>query len=474
MFTLLILLLLVWIGLGLYHTHKPLPEGLSVATPMRGAGHVRLLADATWTDEAGTRHLDQAIFDRVFTLIDEAEQLLVLDMFLINDFAGETVGTGMRPLSREIAEALRAKKRARPEMPVIVITDPLNTLYGGIENPVLRDLEAAGVEVVFTRLEALRDSNPLWSGLWRMCCQWLGNSRRGGWFSNPVGDEPVPLRSVLALLNFKANHRKTLVADTPQGLTGLVTSANPHDASSAHDNVALEFTGPAARDLLETERAVIRFSRPGLEWPQSAVPDPAQQPDSGVRLRVLTEAAIRDGVMALIERAEPGDRLDMAMFYLAHRAVVDGLITAHRRGVEVRVLLDPNVAAFGRDKDGIPNRAVAAELHRAGITVRWCRTRGEQCHAKFLMRHPANGEVEFLLGSANMTRRNLDDLNLETSIHAWADRKSRVAGDAAAFFERRWSNTGGYLHSVSHEDEQVGWLYYWRYRFMEATGVSTF
>ena len=88
------------------------------------------------------------------------------------------------------------------------------------------------MQVVETRLSQLRDSNPVWSGLWRLCCQWAGNSSYGGWLPNPVGPGDVSLRTWLRLLNFKANHRKTLVADAPEGWVGLVTSGNPHDAFS--------------------------------------------------------------------------------------------------------------------------------------------------------------------------------------------------------------------------------------------------
>jgi len=45
------------------------------------------------------------------------------------------------------------------------------------------------------------------------------------------------------------------------GRTGrIVGSANVHDASSAHSNVALKVTGPAIRPLLESEFEVARFS----------------------------------------------------------------------------------------------------------------------------------------------------------------------------------------------------------------------
>ncbi|MDN3517573.1 phospholipase D family protein [Aquisalimonas lutea] len=470
------LLVLACVAVAAYHSFKPLPEGLSAAMPVREQGEVRFLADDTWVDASGQRRTEHHIFDRVLALIGGAERLIVLDMFLLNDFAGEADGDDMRSLSDEVTAALVDRKRARPEMSIILITDPINTLYGGVVNDNLERLERAGVDVVITRLGALRDPNPAWSGLWRICCQWLGDAPESGWLPNPVGDQAVPLRSLLAMLNFKANHRKTLVADTPGGWVGLVTSGNPHDASSAHGNVAVEFTGPAALDLLETERAVVRFSRPGLVWPEPPEPRPSgAERHDGTRIQVLTEAAILEQVLALLGRADSGDSIDLAMFYLSHRGVVGALKAAHRRGVQVRVLLDPNQGAFGRRKNGVPNQPVADELVAAGIPVRWCTTRGEQCHSKFMLYRSAVGSAAFIAGSANYTRRNLDDLNLETSVLVEGSRQTPVMRDAAVFFDRRWSNRGDRRYSLPYtEHGDAGRLRYWQYRITEATGLSTF
>lgn len=469
-----VILLLGWLGVGAYHSVKPLPEGLSTAMPMREQGEVRFLVDDTWVDGSGQRRTAHRIFDRVLALIEGAERLVVLDMFLFNDFAGEADGHDMRALSDELAAALIDRKRARPEMPIILITDPINTLYGGVMNDNLERLKQAGIEVVITRLGPLRDSNPAWSGLWRICCQWLSDAPESGWLPNPVGDQPVPMRSLLAMLNFKANHRKTLVADSPDGWVGLVTSANPHDASSAHGNVAVEFTGPAALDLLETERAVARFSRPDLAWPEPPG-SLASAPGDGTRIRVLTEAAILEQALGLLERAEPGDSIDLAMFYLSQRAIVEALQAAHRRGVQVRVLLDPNRGAFGRRKNGVPNQPVADELVAAGIPVRWCTSRGEQCHSKFMLYRSQGGSAAFIAGSANFTRRNLNDLNLETSVLVEAAQEAPATRDAAAFFDRRWNNRGDRRYSLPYGAYgDAGWLRYWQYRFAEATGLSTF
>ncbi|MFO7647067.1 phospholipase D family protein [Halomonas sp. 3H] len=467
------LLLVAWVAMGAWQRYKPLPEAVGRAWPERPAGEVRFLADESWFDAEGERHLDQAIFDEVLALVGQARRLVVLDMFLFNDFAGGSEGDDFRPLSTELTDALVEQKRRHPDLEAVVITDPLNTLYGGLELDHLEALRRAGITVVLTDLNRLRASNPLWSGVWHLGPRWLGNSARAGWLPNALGPGQVSLRSYLALLNFNANHRKTLVVDRGDGWAGLVTSANPHDASSLHGNVALRFEGAAALDLLASERAV-------AGWSGVALPAPAQRDatadDDASRLQLLTESAIRDALLAAIATSGEGDRLDLAVFYLAHRQVIEALQAASGRGVRVRALLDPNRDAFGLEKGGIPNRPVARELVAAGIEVRWCATRGEQCHSKLLLRRPADGgEAELLLGSANFTRRNLDDLNLETSVRLAGPADAPAIQEAAAFFERRWQSSPERTTSEPFAafDDATTWQRL-RYRIMEATGLSTF
>ena len=472
---LILLLLCAWLLTALYNRYKPLPEDVGQAWPVRDADNLALLADDTWVDAEGppTRHYHQVIFDEFFRLIGQAEKLVVVDMFLYNDMAGATTDS-LRPLSEQLTEALVARKRERPNLPVVLITDPFNTLYGGVTAANLERLRQAGVEVVFTDLLRLRDSNPSWSGLWRLCCQWFGNSTEGGWLPNPTGDGKVTLRTYLTLINFKANHRKTLVVDEGDQWTGLVTSANAHDASSAHSNVALRFSGPAALDLLQSELAVARFSgaQLGDDWP---APPPRSAARNGARLRVLSEGAIRDALQETVNGARPGQHLDVGVFYLSHRPLVDALAAAQERGVRLRLLLDPNKDAFGREKNGVPNRQVAWELHRAGVPVRWCATHGEQCHTKMLLRYGAHRPATLILGSANYTRRNLDNLNLETSVELVAEAGAPSIRAAREAFQTRWSNPDGKVFSLPYEDfaDHSRWRY-GLYRVMEFTGWSTF
>ncbi|TVQ36379.1 MAG: phospholipase [Wenzhouxiangella sp.] len=464
--------MLAWVGMAAWHAFKPAPPELDMAGPTRSIQSVRFVADETWVDPAGVRRLDHRIFDEKLALIDQAERLIVADFFLFNDFAGNPDGDDLRALSSQLTDALIQRQRDRPELRIVFITDPINTLYGGVVAEHLEALSDAGIDVVITDLGPLRDSNPAWSGLWRLCCRWLGNSP-GGWLPNPVGKEPVSLRTWLSMANFKANHRKALIADKDDGWVGLVTSANPHDASSAHGNTALVFSGLAALDLLDSERAIVSFSAPDLDLPQPEVDAGSEAGDAKIRL--LTEAAIRNAVVERLDQAGPGSQVDLAMFYLSQRAIVRSLVNANERGARVRVLLDPNEHAFGREKNGVPNRPVAAELHRAGVAVRWCHTTGEQCHSKQLNIRQADGTAVLILGSANFTRRNLDNLNPESNIELSGPVDLPALTEADAWFERRWNNSDQRSYSLDYDQyaDERRWRY-WQYRIMEATGLSTF
>ena len=451
------------------HNLKAVPHGTSFAGEAIPTRNVSLVYDSSWVDEYGTRHVEQAIFDDVFRIIDEARELIVLDMFLYNDFQGAVPET-TRLLAEELTGALVSKKEQRPEMEIVVITDPINELYGGLPSPYFKRLEQAGVRVAITDLRKLRDSNAVYSFFWRLLVKPFGNSVAST-LRNPIGQGRISIRSYLELLNFKANHRKVLIADNGNAYVGLVTSANPHDGSSAHRNVAVRFTGAAVADLLQTENAVLVFS--GHTPVEADIPHDHET--STTTVQVVTEGKIEEVVLVEIGETSDGDRIDLMMFYLSDREIITALKAAYERGVSVRLLLDPNKDAFGREKNGIPNRPVANELSRAGIPVRWCSSMGEQCHTKMLLIEKKSGNSVIVAGSANFTRRNLDDFNLETDVVVRGSRDERVFFTTRKYFDDEWNNLADRTFSLPYERYEDG--SWWRrrlYRFMEWSGISTF
>ena len=101
--SLVTLLLLAWFGMALYQAGRALPDQLSLSLPWRPAQNLQWLSDQTWQTASGERLSRQQIFDQVLEIIDQARRLVVLDMFLFNEFAGQH---GYRPLSSELAGAL--------------------------------------------------------------------------------------------------------------------------------------------------------------------------------------------------------------------------------------------------------------------------------------------------------------------------------------------------------------------------------
>jgi phosphatidylserine/phosphatidylglycerophosphate/cardiolipin synthase-like enzyme len=466
--------LLAWGAMAYWHTHKPLLPGMHVAgnwvavTPAQ----LEFIADITAADGYGRPVLSHAIFDEVLGVVRSARRFLVLDYFLFD-----------KP---QLRDALIERRRVEPQLQVLLTVDPINEAYGGAPSADLALLRAAGIDVVLTDLDRLRDSNYWYSGLWRLAFGWWSSDGRGdGWLPNPLpnsldeGSSKLTLRAWAQLMNFKANHRKVIIGDDGEGeLVGIVASANPHEASEGHSNVALKAVGPALAPLLASELALARESgwRGEIALPRSPESEGAV---TGTRVQYLTEGAIRTQLLARIGAASKGDSIDIAMFYIADRDVVEALLTASQRTVAVRLILDPNKDAFGRVKSGIPNRPVASELvavSNGAIHVRWYRTHGEQFHSKLVMVY-SDESLWLTLGSANLTRRNLDDFNLEANLAAELPRGSQLAVQALDYFDTLWSNRAApgieYTadFAVYADPTQT---HYWLYRFMEGTGLSTF
>lgn len=484
----------IWLVLFLFHITKPLPEGTSFLGPLRGASEIEFLHDLSYRVD-GQPSVEQEIFDRVLGMIDAAEEFVVIDMFL---FDGEHGGEReYRALSSELADRLLARKAANPALRTIFITDEINNFYGAYTGAEIRRLQLGGVQVVTTRLSRLRDSNAAYSAGWRMLGSWLGTGGPG-WLPHPLSStgQKVTARSYFKLLNFKANHRKLIVTEREC----LVSSANPHDASSFHSNIAFVGSGPICGDILEAERAVARFSGAAMEdWPTylggvsegRRTPEPASVPegsgDPGHTLQgeagtvsgtvqLVTEGKILEALLADLGAAQAGDRIDLAMFYLSERRVLRELLDADARGASIRLVLDPNKDAFGREKGGIPNRQVAKELidKSAGrISVRWYDTHGEQFHTKLVLVGRSDS-VTILGGSANLTRRNIGDFNLEADLRFVVPVDAPLAAATTEYFDRIFQNRGGAFTVPFEAYQDDSWIKTVRYRLEEATGFCSY
>ena len=150
-----------------------------------------------------------------------------------------------------------------------------------------------------------------------------------------------------------------------------------------------------------------------------------------------------------------------------------------RVGVRVRLILDPNETGRSGGTSGLPNQPVASELvSRSGgaIRVRWYRTHGERFHAAVVMIY-GTGRAWLTLGSAQLTRRNLDDYNLEANVAIEMARGAPLMQQALQYFDTLWSNRAGL--GIEYTGDFAAFADpaqsdYWLYRVAEGTGFSPF
>ena len=444
------ILILIYVSVITYHRFKPLPEGVSYASDVHelSSEEIEFLYDLTY-DKNNEEVYDHSIFDEVNKTIKEADEFLILDLFLFN---GYTDGKRDYPkISEELSKAVVETMEKKPDLNVILISDEVNTTYGSHQAKQIKKIEEMGAEVIFTDLERLRDPSLFYSGLWRMAFSWFGQDGKG-WLPNPMAPSApkVTARSYLELLNVKANHRKTVITED----AGMIMSANPHDASGFHSNIAFKVKGTILNELIKSEKAVATYSGGDVsKFPDKPISDAKATDD--VKAQIVTESKIQDSVVTAIDDAKEDDLIYIGMFYLADRDIIDAIVDATERKVDVRLVLDPNQNAFGQQKIGLPNLPITAELTKQGkkhLSIRWYDTNKEQFHTKLLY---VKGKKESTIvgGSGNYTSRNMDDYNMETNIHLKASNDQKVIKDVDRYFERMWTNEDG-TYTVDYEKYQ--------------------
>jgi len=413
---------LAWLGTAAWHSVKPLPPGVHVAS----LGTRLTESDVEFLSDARQRREPVA---RAAAAIDRAEQLIVIDQ---------------SPPAAELARHLLARKHSRPTIKIVLLTNPANEIDGGIENHSLRQLEQAGIVVVRTRLERLRDSNPLYSSGWRLAVAWWSDR----FDANPRSEG---LESTLRRMNHTANLRGLIVAD--DGAGGWVSML------PAGADATLELRGALARDIIASELQIAAWSSDDDRLP--SVPMPAAAEVGSIDARLLTEGAIGAALVRSIDAAGKGDEISVAAAHLAERSVVGALLRAAARGALARVLLNP---------ERLPNQAVAGEIARAGagIELRWARSDPASPQATMvIVRHGAAAWIN--VGSADMTRRGMDDLNLAAAVELRVPARAAATRAAEEFFAQGWSRAAPYSDFA---DQSA--VLYWQYRFLEASGLAAF
>lgn len=460
------IIVLIPVIVGIIQYTKTLPSGVSVDGPMHKTNDIEFLYDLTYQQD-DKRVMEQTLMKEALQIIDEATEFIVLDMFLYNDDYDREKGNYPNSAA-QITEALIEKRLSNPTMPITVISDAVNTLYGSNDSSFFEQLKQIDIQIVVTDMKKMRDSNPIYSSIWRPYLQWWQPAQDGFLPNafNPDGGNGS-IGSYLDLVNFKANHRKVVMNET----RALLTSANlTHDGSSFHSNIGFAVKGTILADIYKAEQAVAKLSGavlPDVSFTKSST-------EGELEVKLVTEGKIKAALLDTLSSADEQSIISIGVFYISDRDIVKAIKAAAKRGAKVQMVLDPNKDAFGIKKNGIPNRQVAAELMKEEtVEVRWYATNGEQYHSKFLLVENAS-EAILVGGSANFTRRNLADYNLENNLYVSMPTAHPLFTEIEDYFNRIWTNDNGNYTTdyATYEDNSV-----WKkvfYRFQEITGLSTF
>lgn len=487
----------------------PMPEGCNLLSPYFSHSEVDLLIDRTYRDEASNENLlDHEILDAIIEEIQSAETFLIIDFFLWNKWQGRFAKNKKNvqeliPLADLLADAIIKKRTQNPEMPILLITDPINRLYGDKHPDFYQSLNELGIPVVYTDLYNLPDSNKIYSKqvrFWSKFYDLNPNSNRFRIFPNLVESkgERLSFSQFFKAFHLKANHRKVVITGYRNGPSKMIIgSFNPSDASTLNSNIAVKVSGPVADYVARSELEIAQWSalKPeNLFGKRFELEDAIRRMDKALLsnndfnqfksrktgVRFISEGATNKVLLDLFNSSDKGTEIDIAMFYLSDRKMIKALKSAAKRGVKIRLLLDQNKNAFGFKKMGIPNRSVADEMMQLdevdSIQIHWASAEtGGQFHSKAIRVFDDKRDILFL-GSSNITRRSIGNFNLEANV--LFNDVIAINNEFDLYFESLWGNSLGFDESLEYKAlKNPTWMQYIRlcfYRVSEWTQFSTY
>lgn len=224
------------------------------------------------------------------------------------------------------------------------------------------------------------------------------------------------------------DHAKLVVIDGEVAFTG---GMNFYDHGSLNHDYMVQLEGPVAARLGALVDA---------DWQLSGAPSPAivhddAAPCGEAAVEIAETGPERRTIRELITRhfLAAREKIWVEVLFLDDDHVIDTLVEARARGVDVRVILDPlnwghHVPELERlPFHGIPNWHAVDRLLRADCRVSWFKPafHGQNLHAKVSM----IDDRCVLVGSANYTYRALDR-NREVTLGLECPEVARAFGEA--------------------------------------------
>ena len=493
-------------------TIKTPPEGVDYESPVRDSKNVDFHYDLTYLDKDGNIKYDRKIWDATYEVVDNAKDYLVIEMFLFNDIYNKDVDK-FPEFAKEYTRRLVKKKMENPNLKVYILSDENNDLYGAFEHPLITEMKNAGIDVIDVDIYKLKDTFPWYSPIWRSVIKPFGNPQGKGWITNFYGPmwPKLTLRNLFRALNVKADHRKIFLNEDKV----VIASANIHDPSYFHENVAISADGEITKDILRDLQLVAKFSGGNIDISseseakkpviiknfqaskikfkedESLKSDLQKQveqieknkgnfvdkgtkefyetgeltknedvlqnddPNNSYKVQFESEAKIGENLDKDIDSLKAGDEVLMGMYFLADRPVIDKLIKAANRGVKVRIIFDRSRDAFGMSTNGLPNKPVSKKLKKKTknkIEIKWYFTNNEQFHTKIMLMKKTDGNVIIHTGSANYIKKNIRGYIMDANLRVLTNKDSKLTKDVYNYFDRLWENRDG-LFTINFDDE---------------------
>ena len=515
-------------------TIKNPPLGINYESPIRETENAEFHYDLTYLDKDGNIQYDRNLWDATLKVVDNAKDYLIIEMFLFNDLYNKDK-EHFPEFAKKYTERLVKKQEENPNLKVYILADENNNFYGAFEHPFIASMKNAGINVIIVDIFKLKDTFPWYSPIWRTFIKPMGNPQNKGWITNFYGDmwPKLTIRNWLRALNVKADHKKVLLNEKE----AVVSSANIHDPSYFHENIAIYTDGPIVKDVLHDLQLIAKFSDSEINVDGSNketkskiemdLPDKTKirkdtmnigdledkkndmihleenindsqkneksekeslSLNSGkneitdtegktYKIQYLSEGAIGKYLDADIDSLKSGDELLMGMYFLADKGIIDRLIKAANRGVKIRIIFDRSRDAFGMSTNGLPNKPVSKKLKKktkGKIEIKWYFTNNEQYHTKITLMKKTDGSVIINAGSANLIKKNIRGYIMDSNFRILTTQDSKISKDVYTYFDRLWENKDG-LFTINFDDEPTtSGFSDFMYKILDATQLGSF
>lgn len=337
---------------------------------------------------------DNEIFPELFRLIAGAQKRIQISYFLLGGDIGMSLAKAM-------------VDRAKAGVEIQIMLDPKLGLSGTV---------AEGIQRVVAYLKA-----------------------------NNVGYRLYPLALYGPMPNriqdkFQINHNKIAVFDEQ---TAFVGSMNLDDLARINHDLMVRVTGPSAKELSDMLDSEWVFGLSSLATnPAAAAPPVTRLHTQATGLVRFSQTApqqrnTRENILAAINGAQRS--IHLCMYEFGDAGLAQAVANAYRRGVDVRVILDPKGDALkkygaGILPDGMPNVMPAREILASGAQVHWFK--GWRAGMELHMKAVAIDGRTLIAGSTNWTTNAFSRWR-ETSFYL----EGATVDKFEAEFDRMWTQT---------------------------------